>query len=72
MNKKINTPLFILGIIIISFIIGFIFGSAYREGNMKKIIKYCVDQYTDRNEILYCIQGALDEGKEEAESYRDY
>jgi hypothetical protein len=70
MGEKTNTSLSILGIIIISFIIGFIFGSAYREGNMKKIIKYCVERYTDKNEILYCIQEALDEEKEDTESYR--
>jgi hypothetical protein len=70
MSEKTNTPLFTLGIIIISLIIGFVFGSAYREGSMKKNIKYCVEQQTDKNEILYCIQGALDEGKENTGSYR--
>jgi len=72
MNEKTNTPLFILGIAIISFIVGFIFGSAYGEGRWIKIAKYCINQNTVKSEILNCIQGVLDEEKEEVESSRDY
>lgn len=65
-NEKINIPLYlILGIIIIVFAISFIFGSAYGKGRWIKITKYCIELGIDKNEILNCMQGALDQEKEE-------
>lgn len=44
--------------VIIFSIVAFMFGSAYQEGEMKKIIQYCVKEYSSNETILDCVYKA--------------
>jgi len=64
-SKEISSFLIL---IIIGFVLGFVFGSSYNEGRMKKIIAYCADEYSVKNEILDCIQYAINDAKGDPET----
>lgn len=58
--------------LVLGLVVGFFIGEAYRTGALKKVMSYCIENNSNKEEIAGCLTTYFQQEKDEVDSYRDY